>query len=123
MPQTRWSMKRVEHLLKVLSQGGKAFAISPSVRRIRTKNYRYGYSTRGYFYIDGAYGGVKLAYILPYSTGQSDVTSGYIPSGRLAEKLEAMGTIGLAAHYRNLEKRWKPIMKKQFERERAQGRA
>lgn len=123
MQSFRWSSKKVEQLLKTLSRGGKAFATTPSARRIKTKHYSYGYSTRGYFYIDGAYGGVKLAYVLPYSTGQSDVTSGYVPSGKLAYLLENMGTAGLAANYRKLERYWRPIMKKRFEKERSDGKA
>jgi len=111
----RWSSKKVEQLLVQLSHNGKSFPTTPSARRIKTKQYSYGYSTRGYFYIDGAYGGVKLAYVLPYSTGEENVTSGYVPSGQLADRLMAMGTTGLAATYRNLEKRWKPIMKREFE--------
>ena len=114
----RWSSKKVAELLKHLSQHGKAFPITESTRRVKIKGYTHGYSTRGYFYIDGAYGGVKLAYVLPYSTGQHDVTSGYIPSGKLADILQSMGTVGLSAHYCSLEKHWKPVMKAQFERGR-----
>jgi hypothetical protein len=117
----RWSSKKVEALLKSLSHQGKAFPISESARRVKVKGYGHGYSTRGYFYIDMAYGGCKLAYMLPYSTGQHDVTSGYVSSGKLADRLEAMGTAGLAATYRQLEKHWKPAMKAQFDRRRAKG--
>jgi hypothetical protein len=112
MAAYRWSGKRVEELLKVLSQHGKAFSTTESARKV------HGYSTRGYFYIDQAYGGCKLAYVLPYSTGQTDVTSGFVSSGKLADRLEAMGTAGLAATYRSLEKHWKPVMKARLERRR-----
>jgi len=117
----RWSSKKVESLLKSLSNGGKSFPITESARRIKVKGYGHGYSTRGYFAIDMAYGGCKLVYMLPYSTGQHDVTSGYVSSGKLADRLYAMGSPGLAATYRQLEKHWKPSMKAQFERRRAKG--
>lgn len=116
-----WSSKKVEALLKIMSQGGRAFPTTESTRRAKVKGYRHGYTVRGYFSIDMAYGGCKLVYMLPYSTGQHDVTSGYISSGKLADRLEAMGTVGLAATYRQLEKHWKPAMKAQFERRKARG--
>jgi hypothetical protein len=117
----RWSAKKVETLLKSLSHHGKAFPITESARRAPTKGYRHGYTTRGYFGIYGAYGGVKLVYYVPYSTGEVDVTSGFVSSGKLAEKLEAMGTIGLAAHYKHLEKHWRASQKERYERLRKKG--
>ena len=119
----RWSSKKVEHLLKTLSHGGKAFPVTESVRKapIRGHPARYGYTTRGYLSIDMAYGGCKLVYNLPYSSGVHDVTSGFVSSGKLADRLESMGTAGLAATYRSLEKHFRPGQKERYERKRAKG--
>jgi hypothetical protein len=117
-----WSGKKVEALLKQLSQGGKAFPTTESVRKAPVVGYRHGYTTRGYFSIAGAYGGYKLEYNLPYSSGVHDVTSGFISSGKLADKLEAMGTIGLKATYREMEKHYRPIYKARYLRMRKEGK-
>lgn len=103
-----WSSKKVEQLLKALSHGGKAFPVTESARKVG------GYTTRGYLSIDMAYGGCKLVYNMPYSTAIKDVTSGFVSSGKLADRLETMGTEGLAATFRSLEKHHKPLMRERF---------
>ena len=113
----RWSSKKVRELLVMLSRNERAFPVSES--KIKVKGHHgYKYSTRGYFFIDGAYGGVKLEYVLPYSTGVDNVTHGHIPSGELAKILNALGSDGLKGKYVALEKYWKPIMKREFEAEK-----
>jgi len=117
-----WSGKKVEALLKQLSQGGKAFPTTESVRKAPVAGYRHGYTTRGYFSIDGAYGGYKLEYNIPYSSGNLGVTSGFISSGKLADILEAMGTAGLKATYRRNEKHFRPMYKERYLRMRKEGK-
>jgi hypothetical protein len=113
----RWSDKRVRELLVELSQGGKAFPTTPSKRAVRGP-HGYRYPVRGHFHIGGAYGGVRLDYILPYSGGAvHNLTSGYISSGKLADYLLARGSDGLARDFRRLEKQYKESMKRRMELE------
>lgn len=113
----RWSDKKVSELLEEMSNGQKNFKTKPSGRAVKNPRSSYKYYTHGYFHIGGAYGGVKLEYVLPYSSGVSSVTSGYVGSGKLADYLLARGADGLARDFKALEKRWIPTQKAQFERE------
>lgn len=110
----RWSDKRVRELLEEMSNGQKNFKTKPSGRVVKSPKTGYKYHTNGYFHIGGAYGGVKLEYVLPYSTAVDSITSGYVGSGKLAEYLLARGADGLARDFRRLEKRWKPTQKERF---------
>lgn len=42
------------------------------------------------FHIDGAYGGVKLVFSKKDSSGETSITSGYVPKRELYEKMRAM---------------------------------
>lgn len=118
----RWSGKRVRELLEELSDNQKNFKTEPSGRPVKTLSGGKVYPN-GYFRIDGAYGGYKLAYVIPYTPGaETDVTSGFIGSGELAEKLLTMGAVGLKYRFKELQKRYKQTEKEfhELERKRAE---
>jgi hypothetical protein len=110
----RWSDKKVRELLEELSGGQKYFKTKETGRLVKSPHSGYKYATHGYFQIDGAYGGVKLVYVLPYSSGHSSITSGYVASGKLADYIIARGRDGLSRDFKELEKRWKPTQKERF---------
>lgn len=115
----RWSGKRVRELLEEFSGGQKNFKTKPSGRPVKDA-HGYKEYPNGFFWIGGAYGGWKLVYQLPYSTGVIEVSpGGFISSGKLADYLMALGPIGLKAKFAQLQKHWKPIKKADFEREKA----
>lgn len=118
MAGIRWSGKKVRELLEELSDGQKAFKTKPSGTPVKDA-WGYKQHPNGYFQIEGAYGGYKLAYVLPYSSAETNVTEGYIPSGRLADKLLTMGRVGLKAKYLDLQKRHKKRGKEMLEYEKA----
>jgi hypothetical protein len=117
MAEYRWSSKRVQELLEEMSGNQKNFKTKPSGKKVKNPRTGYKYVTHGYFYIDCAYGGTKLAYVMPYSSGQTDVTSGFIPSGQLAYYLQSAGVHGLSHQFKELERWWIPRQKASFERE------
>lgn len=117
MSSFRWSGKRVKEFLEAISDEQTNFKTKPSGRLVKTATGTK-VSPNGYFRIDGAHGGWQLVYVLPYSTGVTEVTSGFVGSGELADKLITMGRPGLRQRYRDLEKQWKPIGKRQFDEEK-----
>lgn len=119
----RWSSKRVGELLEELSDNQKNFKTLPSGRAVKDA-HGYKRYPNGLFYIDGAYGGVKLVYQLPYSSGITEVSpGGFVSSGKLADFLMALGSSGLKMRFNELQKRWKATEKAQFEREKARAQA
>ena len=53
--------------------------------------YRNGkYKSTAGFHIDSAYGGVKLVFSKKDSSGERDITRGYVPKRELYEKMKAM---------------------------------
>lgn len=125
MSSFRWSGKRVRELLEAMSDDQTNFKTEPSgplVRDAKKLLVRDANGTlvsrSGYFRIDGAYGGWQLEYVLPYSTGVINITSGHIGSGELADKLITWGRSGLKQKYRELEKVWKPRGKEEFDRKK-----
>ncbi|MFA5445508.1 MAG: hypothetical protein WC262_11115 [Bacteroidales bacterium] len=119
----RWSSKRVGELLEELSDNQKNFKTLPSGRAVKDA-HGYKEYPNGMLRIDGAYGGVKLVYQLPYSSGITEVSpGGFVSSGKLADFLMALGSSGLKVRFNELQKRWKPSMKARFEREKARAQA
>jgi len=115
----RWSSKRVRDLLEELSDNQKNFKTQPSGRAVKDA-HGYKRYPNGLFRIDGAYGGVRLVYQLPYSSGITEVSpGGYISSGKLADYLMALGPGGLKLRFNELQKQWKPSMKAQLDRKKA----
>jgi hypothetical protein len=122
----RWSGKRVQELLESFSENEKNFKTRRSGRGVKIgyPGERYGYCTHGYFRIDAAYGGYELQYVLPYSTGVTNVSPhGHDSSRKLAEFLYALGPSGLKKRYRDLERVYKPMMKERFARQKAEYQA
>lgn len=119
----RWSSKRVRDLLEELSDNQKNFKTQPSGRAVKDA-HGYKRYPNGLFYIDGAYGGVKLVYQLPYRSAITEVSpGGFVSSGKLADFLMALGSSGLKVRFNELQKRWKATEKAQFEREKARAQA
>lgn len=117
MSSFRWSGKRVRELLEAMSDDQTNLKTEPSGPLVRNANGTL-VSRSGYFRIDGAYGGWQLEYVLPYSMGVINITSGHIGSGELADKLITWGRSGLKQKYRELEKVWKPRGKEEFDRKK-----
>ena len=119
----RWSSKRVRDLLEELSDNQKNFKTQPSGRAVKDA-HGYKRYPNGLFRIDGAYGGVRLVYQLPYSSAITEVSpGGFVSSGKLADFLMALGSSGLKVRFNELQKRWKPSMKARFEREKVRAKA
>jgi hypothetical protein len=115
----RWSGKRVRELLEEFSDNQKNFKTKPSGHPVKDAR-GYKQYPNGCFRIDGAYGGWKLVYQLPYSSAITEVSpGGYISSGKLADYLMALGPGGLKMRFKELQKRWKPTQKASFERRKA----
>lgn len=114
----RWSSKRVRDLLEDLSDNQKNFKTLPSGRAVKDA-HGYKRYPNGLFYIDGAYGGVRLVYQLPYSSGITEVSpGGFVSSGKLADYLTTLGASGLKMRFNELQKWWKATEKARFEREK-----
>lgn len=122
----RWSGKRVEALLEEFSDNQKNFKTKRSGRGVKIgyPGERYGYCTHGYFRVDAAYGGYELQYVLPYSTGVTEVShAGHDSSRKLAEFIYTLGPSGLKTKFKDLEKRYKSSQKERFLREKAKWQA
>ena len=112
----RWSGKKVRELLEELSNGQTNFKTFPTGRPIKDNRGSSVYPN-GYFRIEGAYGGYKLVYVLPYSYGAiTNVTDGFVSSGKIADFLMIFGADGLKRRFREYQEKYKPVEKEMFYR-------
>lgn len=112
----RWSGKKAHELLEKLSDNQKNFRTKPTGRPIKDNRGSYVYPN-GYFSIEGAYGGYKLVYVLPYSYGATtDVTLGFVSPGKIADFLMIYGVEGLEQRFNDYQEKYKPVEKENFYR-------
>jgi hypothetical protein len=114
----RWTFKKLQELLEYYSGNQKNFKTKRSGRGV-IGPAGYNYCVHGYFEIHGAYGGYKLVYVLPYSSAVTEVSQdGFDSARKLADFLYANGAAGLKMRFKELEKRYKPVMKERLERDK-----